>query len=166
VPDDPLGLTGPKPDTEKGLVQFTDFCRQLCERVRDLSKMEVLVEPLRPNGDNLINFVWQAKQVCEDVDSPRLKVIADLFHMMAGRETPRSLVESRALLRHCHIADWYTRNFVGEKPESLTASGVTDVSGDPTAFDREYAEASNMRRLMMINELVETDSELMNFLTV
>jgi len=43
---------------------------------------------------------------------------------------------------------------------------VTDVSGDPTAFDREYAEASNMRRLMMINELVETDSELMNFLTV
>ena len=55
---------------------------------------------------------------------------------------------------------------VGEKPESLTASGVTDVSGDPTTFDREYAEASNMRRLMMINELIETDSELKNFLTV
>lgn len=119
VPGDPLGLTGPKPDTEKGLVQFTDFCRLLCERIRDLSDMEVLVEPLRPNGDNLINFVWQAQQVCEEVNSPRLKLIADLFHMMAGRETPRSLVESRDILRHCHIADWQTRNFVGKKPETV-----------------------------------------------
>lgn len=119
VPGDPLGLTGPKPDTEKGLVQFTDFCRLLCERIRDLSDMEVLVEPLRPNGDNLINFVWQAQQVCEEVNSPRLKLIADLFHMMAGRETPRSLVESKDILRHCHIADWQTRNFVGEKPETV-----------------------------------------------
>lgn len=119
VPGDPLGVTGPKPDTEKGLVQFTDFCRILCERVKDLKQMEVLVEPLRPNGDNLINFVWQAAQVCEDVKSPRLKLIADLFHMMAGREHPRSLVESRALLRHCHIADYGTRNFVGERPETV-----------------------------------------------
>ena len=39
--------------------------------------------------------------------------------MMAGRETPRSLVEAKGLLRHCHIADWYTRNFVGEKPETV-----------------------------------------------
>ena len=70
VPGDPLGLAGPKPDTEKGLVQFTDFCRLLCTRIRDLNKMEVLVEPLRPNGDNLINFVWQAQQVCADVASP------------------------------------------------------------------------------------------------
>ena len=38
VPGDPLGLSGPKPDTEKGLVQFTDFCRQLCDRVKDLKK--------------------------------------------------------------------------------------------------------------------------------
>ena len=119
VPGDPLGLSGPKPDTEKGLVQFTDFCRQLCDRVKDLKKMEILVEPLRPNGDNLINFVWQAQQVCEEVNSPRLKLIADLFHMMAGRERPRALVEARALLRHCHIADYGTRNFVGENPETV-----------------------------------------------
>ncbi len=119
VPGDPLGLTGPKPDTEKGLVQFTDFCRLLCERIRDLSDMEVLVEPLRPNGDNLINFVWQAQQVCEEVNSPRLKLIADLFHMMAGRERPGSLVEAKDILRHCHIADWQTRHFVGEKPETV-----------------------------------------------
>ena len=119
VPGDPLGITAPKPDTEKGLVQFTDFCRILCERVKDLDRMELLVEPLRPNGDNIINFVWQAEQVCRDVDSPRLKLIADLFHMMAGRERPRSLVEAKSFLRHCHIADYGTRNFVGEKPETV-----------------------------------------------
>lgn len=119
VPGDPLGITGPKPDTEKGLVQFTDFCRLLCEKVKDLDRMEVLVEPLRPNGDNLINFVWQARHVCEDVGSPRLKLIADLFHMMAGRESPQSLADAKSILRHCHIADWQTRNFVGEKPETV-----------------------------------------------
>lgn len=119
VPGDPLGITAPKPDTEKGLVQFTEFCRILCERVKDLEKMELLVEPLRPNGDNIINFVWQAEMVCRDVDSPRLKLIADLFHMMAGRERPRSLVEAKSLLRHCHIADYGTRNFVGENPDTV-----------------------------------------------
>jgi len=114
-----FGSNGARTDTEKGFVQFVDFCRILCDRIKDLDRMEVLVEPLRPNGDNLINFVWQARQVCDEVGSPRLKLIADLFHMMAGRETPRSLVEAKGLLRHCHIADWQTRNFVGEKPETV-----------------------------------------------
>lgn len=52
----------------------------------------------------------------------------------------------------------------GEKPETLTASGLTDVSGDPTAFDEKYREANNMLRLVMLGDLLTEESELLRFL--
>lgn len=118
VPGDPCDPAA-RPKTEEGFEQYIDFCRRLCARVADLKSIEILVEPLRPNGANFLNYVWQGMQVVEDVDSPRLHVMADIFHMMAGREPSRSIVEADAHLRHCHIADWRTRNFPGEHQDTV-----------------------------------------------
>ena len=113
APGDPCDPSH-RPLTEEAFEQYIEFCRQLCARVTDLRQVKILSEPLRPNGANYLNYVWQAVQVCEDVRSPRMGVIADIFHMTAGRETARSIVEADALVQHCHIADWKTRNFFGE----------------------------------------------------
>ena len=113
APGDPCNPKA-RPQTEEAFEEYIDFCRLLCARVKDLKNVKVLAEPLRPNGANYLNYVWQAVQVCEDVKSPRMGVIADIFHMTAGRETARSIVEAGDLLRHCHIADWRTRNYFGE----------------------------------------------------
>ena len=113
APGDPCDPKN-RPLTEQAFEEYIEFCRQLCARVKDLKNVRILAEPLRPNGANYLNYVWQAVQVCEDVKSPRMGVIADIFHMTAGREAARSIVEADALLRHCHIADWKTRNYFGE----------------------------------------------------
>jgi len=108
-----------KPDVEKGVAQYTDFCRALCRRVADLKNVTVVIEPLRPNESNIINFVWQGLQICEDVNSPRLNQLADIFHMMMGRESAASIVQAGEKLKHCHIASYGTRHFPGSDPATV-----------------------------------------------
>ena len=105
------------PNLEEGTAQYTEFCRQLCKRTADLKDVSMVIEPLRPNESNIINFVWQGVQICKDVNSPRLNQLADIFHMMMGRECAQSIVEAGSLLKHCHIADYKTRQFPGFDPQ-------------------------------------------------
>ena len=101
-----------RPDTEKGVEQYTEFCKLLCDRIKDC-KVTIVIEPLRPNESNIINYVWQGLQICEDVNSPRLQQLADIFHMICGRESACSLVKAGDRLKHCHIAAKVTRLFPG-----------------------------------------------------
>lgn len=119
VPGDLLGPYRKRPDTEKGTAQFTEFCKRLCDRVADLKTTSVVIEPLRPNESNIINYVWQGQLICEEVNSPRLMMLADIFHMMMGRESAASIVAAGPLLKHCHIASYGTRLFPGSDPATV-----------------------------------------------
>ena len=119
VPGDFTGPREQKPNLEEGTAQYADFCRKLCARVADLKTVTVVIEPLRPNESNIINFVWQGVQICEDVASPRLAQLADIFHMMMGRESAESIVKAGSLLKHCHIASYGTRQFPGSDPKTV-----------------------------------------------
>jgi sugar phosphate isomerase/epimerase len=116
VPGDFAGSSRARPDVEKGLRQFTDFCKRLADRVADLKTVCVVIEPLRPNESNIVNFVWQGQHICEDVRSPRIQLLADFYHMMAGREGAGSIRAAGARLKHCHIAAYRTRLFPGSDP--------------------------------------------------
>ncbi len=108
-----------RPDCEQGVVQYTEFCRQLCQRIADC-KVQIVIEPLRPNESNIINYVWQGLQIIEDVASPRLCQLADIFHMICGRESACSIVKAGDLLKHCHIAAKVTRQFPGSNDTDFT----------------------------------------------
>jgi len=108
-----------RPDTERGRAQYTEFCRQLCDRVKDLKTVQVVIEPLRPRGSNIVNFVWEGAQICREVNSPRLKCLADIYHMMMGHDEPSSLVYAGADLKHCHIASYDTRSYPGSDPRDV-----------------------------------------------
>ena len=101
-----------QPKTEDGTAQMTEFCRQLAARIADC-KVAVVIEPLRPNESNIVNFVWQGLQMVEDVGSPRIQQLADIFHMMMGREDPESIVKAGNRLKHCHIATKGKRAYPG-----------------------------------------------------
>lgn len=117
VPGDICGPREQAPNPEKGVEQYTEFCRQLCKRVDDLKTVQVVIEPLRPNESNIINYVWQGMQIVRDVNHPRLQQLADLFHMICGRESACSIVDAGCSLKHCHIACKETRQFPGTRPD-------------------------------------------------
>ena len=101
-----------RPNILEGVKQYTEFCRLLTARISDL-KVTVVIEPLSPNESNIINYVWQGLQIVEDVGSPRLQQLADIFHMMAGRETPESIVLAGERLKHVHVATFEKRQYPG-----------------------------------------------------
>ena len=109
-----------RPDTEKGVEQYTEFCKLLCQRIADC-KVIVVIEPLRPNESNIINYVWQGLQIVEDVKSPRLQQLADIFHMICGRESACSLIKAGDRLKHCHIAAKVTRQFPGSNDTDFSS---------------------------------------------
>ena len=117
VPGDFTGPKGSAPNLEEGTRQYADFCRALVKRVADLKTVQIVIEPLRPNESNIINYVFQGLAICREVASPRLAQLADIFHMMMGGDDPRSLVEAGCLLKHCHVADYETRKFPGFDPK-------------------------------------------------
>lgn len=105
---------------EKGMKQYADFCRKLTERVDDLKTVQVVIEPLRAKESNIVNFVWQGAKIVEAVNSPRLRLLADFYHMMMGNEKADSIVKAGPLIKHCHIADYSTRRFPGHDPKQLS----------------------------------------------
>jgi len=108
-----------RPDTERGFEQYIEFCKILASRVSDLKTVEVVMEPLRPNEANFLNYVWQGKIACQEINSPRVRMLADLFHMMMGRESAESIVQAGPLLRHCHVASYETRKYPGSDPSTV-----------------------------------------------
>ena len=109
-----------RPNTEKGVEQYTEFCKILCQRIADC-KVTIVIEPLRPNESNIINFVWQGLLIVEDVKSPRLQQLADIFHMICGRESACSLIKAGDRLKHCHIAAKVTRQFPGSNDTDFSS---------------------------------------------
>ena len=90
---------------EKAVEQFVDFCKRLAGRIADC-KVCVVLEPLQPKEANYLNFVREGRELCERIGSPRIRLLADVFHMLQGGEGAQSIEQTTPdLLRHCHIAE-------------------------------------------------------------
>ena len=102
-------------DVERGRDQYAEFCALLARRIAGC-KVTVVIEPLRPNETNIVHYVWQGLQIVEEVNSPRIRQLADIFHMMMGGDPATAIIEAGPFLAHCHIADYGTRQFPGHDP--------------------------------------------------
>jgi len=100
------------PDLQKGRDQYRDFCAALAKRISDC-RVTVVIEPLCPNESNIVNYVWQGMQIVDEVNSPRIRQLADFYHMLMGLEDAASIRRAGAALCHCHIAEKTTRTAPG-----------------------------------------------------
>ena len=101
---------------EKAVAQFTEFCRRLALRIAGCH-VTVVLEPLQPKEANFLNFVREGVRICRAVGSPRICVLADIFHMEQGGEGAASIVVAGKRLKHCHIAEKGTRTAPGLKTD-------------------------------------------------
>ncbi len=98
--------------------QFVDFCKELVKRIADC-KAVVLLENLQPKEDNILNYITESAAVVEEIASPRLQILADLFHMTAAGESPDAIRKVGKYIRHVHVADPVTRNWPGYSQRDL-----------------------------------------------
>lgn len=105
-------------DFNKGKAQFVDFCRELVKRIADC-KVTVLFENLRAQETNLLNLLSQGQEIVELVNSPKLQMMADLYHMAQMNESPEAIIKAAPHLKHVHIADPNTRKWPGQTDGDL-----------------------------------------------
>lgn len=110
----------------EGGVTRSQALNWLVESLKDLTTAgtarggSLLIEPLNRYETNLLNRLGQAVEVIDRIGSPRIKLLADLFHMnIEETSIPSALREAAQRIGHVHFADT-NRHAVGQ--------GHTDVA--------------------------------------
>ena len=73
----------------------------------------VVIEPLRQKESNLVNRVEEAYPIALEVNHPNIQVLGDVYHMLCENEPPESLIETRRILAHMHLAEKEKRTAPG-----------------------------------------------------
>lgn len=92
--------------------RFISFCKDLGREIKRC-KVTVVLEPLNKGETNLLNTVAEGIEIVDAVDSPRIQLLADLFHMMRVDEGPDSIRKAGSRIKHTHIAEKAKRTVPG-----------------------------------------------------
>lgn len=65
----------------------------------------IAIEPLNGKESNILNSVAEAAALARRVGHPKVRVLADFYHMDEEQEPLDHLLEFRDLLAHVHVAD-------------------------------------------------------------
>lgn len=90
---------------EQGREQIVDFLKNHVVPVAEKYDLPVAIEPLRPEECNAINTVADGVEIAKKVDSPYVKVLADVAHMYVQNEPMESLLEYKGWVVHAHTSN-------------------------------------------------------------
>lgn len=90
---------------EEGRAQIVDFLKNLVVPVAEKYNLPVAIEPLRPEECNAINTVADGVEIAKRVDSPYVKVLADVAHMFVQNESMESLHDFKGWVVHAHTSN-------------------------------------------------------------
>ena len=106
------------------------FCKeaaleQLCKIIEDLLLpaaekygFTLAVEELNRGETNILNSVEECVNLIKRINSPRLKLLADLYHMGIENEDLAKLSGYGDILVHCHIANAQNNRFYPHASDS------------------------------------------------
>lgn len=98
--------------------QFIDFCRKLAAKIKDF-KVTIVLEPLNKSETNLLNTVAEGIDYVDAIDSPRVQLLADYYHMQKANESPDSIRKAGSRIRHVHVAELADRMAPGTTGQSF-----------------------------------------------
>ncbi len=84
--------------------QFVDFCRKLAKRI-DGMKVTLVLEPLNVKETNFLNREAEGVRLVDEIASPRIRLLADFYHMLMDGESAESVWLAGARLKHVHVAE-------------------------------------------------------------
>ncbi len=147
-------------DPQQAWEQFRAFCRALGP-LADAAGMDIAIEPLNTQEDNLIVSVSQGARLVDSVAHPRIRLLADFYHMFVEQEPLEAVAQAGGRLRHTHLAD-LGRVAPGYAPDgeadfvgffrALRASGYATLPDARCSFEGHVddltAQAPSMMRLL------------------
>lgn len=79
----------------------------------------IAVEPLNRGETNFINSLAEGVEIVEAVNSPRVKLLCDIYHMLKEDESPDEILKYGKHIVHCHIAEKESRTPPGVKGDDF-----------------------------------------------
>ena len=83
--------------------QLLDFLR-ITGEVAAREGITLLLEPLTPKSCNFLNYTDEAREIVEEVNSPGLFMVYDLFHALGAGEDVEPLKRAMPYVRHLHVS--------------------------------------------------------------
>ena len=90
---------------EQGRTEIVDFLKNLVLPVAEKYDLPVAIEPLRPEECNAINTVDDGVEIAKKINSPYIKVLADVAHMFVQNEELKKLAGYKGFMLHAHTSN-------------------------------------------------------------
>lgn len=90
---------------EDGRAEIIEFLKNHVLPLAEKYNIVVAIEPLRPEECNAINTVADGVEIAKAVNSPYIKVLADVAHMYVQNESMESLLEYKGWVVHAHTSN-------------------------------------------------------------
>ncbi len=92
---------------EEGRKQIVDFLKTLVVPCAEKYDLTVAIEPLRPQECNAINTIDDGVEIAKKVNSPYVKVLADVAHMFYQNEDFSKILTYKDWIVHAHTSNPY-----------------------------------------------------------
>ncbi len=136
---------------EEGRAEIIDFLKNHVVPLAEKYNIIIAIEPLRPEECNAINTVADGVEVAKAVDSPFVKVLADVAHMFVQNESMESLLDHKGWVVHAHTSN-------PDPDPSLGRKRIYPVASD------EFSQVSFINALKEIGvEYCSIEAEIQNF---
>ena len=119
---------------EEGRAEIVDFLKKLVVPLAEKYNILVAIEPLRPEECNAINTIADGVEIAKRVDSPFVKVLADVAHMYVQKESMESLSDYKGWIVHAHTSN-------PDPDSSLECKRIYPKKGD------DFSQASFVKAL-------------------
>lgn len=126
---------------EEGRVQIVDFLKNNVLPFAEKYNLPVAIEPLRPEECNAINTLADGVAIAQTVDSPLVKVLADVAHMYVQGESMESLNDYKGFIVHAHTSNPDPDPSLGKKriyPKNSDGFSQADFVNNLKAIGVEY----------------------------
>ena len=103
---------------EKALEQLKEMLGRLVVPAAEKYDFTLAVEELHKGETNMINTVDEAENLAKQVNNPRIKILADLYHIGLEKYDVNKLALKSGIIHHCHIANPYNKRFYPHAKDS------------------------------------------------
>ncbi len=101
-----------------GFEQYVDLLRQFGPLAEE-NGVTLVVEPLNRGECNLVNTILEGAEAVRRANTPGVKLLVDIFHMLRNGESPEDILKVGPLIRHAHIAENQDRAALGTHGEDF-----------------------------------------------
>jgi len=110
-------------EKEKAVEQIIQVINNYLLPAAEKYDFVLAIEELNKGETNIINSLEEAEYIADKVNSPRIKIVADLYHISLEKTDMNVLsrLVKKNLIAHCHIANPYDSRYYPQGSDSAEA---------------------------------------------